>query len=461
MNRRLLIALTTSLTLVYASPWSFAQEATDPRLAAPVDVKDVAANEETPPISPLKSPGHMSLDQCIALGYQHQPALDAARASLSAARSGQSALNRMIIPRLFTPDYRIRLEQSCHGVNIAEAGLSQAEWETRYSITRNFYTVQFIRSQERVVGDVLNSLDIGYKRAKKLYESGEVDVRITKVDLETIQIQLGLVRGKKSQVDNGMQKALAALREAIGVGHDYPLEIAAVDLPAGYFVTKVAVKDEKGNVTEKNEYQQVFQLNKSELITAAIANRPELAQATLANRVTDLEIDAQRKIRGYKGITFGMGSDIHAKPIPQGIFNNEYRPGAIGLEMPPMLVGRMRDRAQRASDFNQRAIAVVEKTTNLVALDVEAQYLKWQEAVEEIRELMEILPIAQALPDKVHKLQPKEFTGSALIQANVTSVMVRTQLNDALHMHALALVGLERATAGAFRLHPLPGAPTK
>ena len=27
-------------------------------------------------------------------------------------------------------------------------------------------------------------------------------------------------------------------------------------------------------------------------------------------------------------------------------------------------------------------------------------------------------------------------------------------MNDAIHMHALALAGLERATAGAFRVYP-------
>jgi len=449
MKRRLLIALTTSLAIGCASPWTTAQEIIErPILAAPVARE--TEKDEVPPISPAVSPGAMTLDQCLELGFRHQPAIDAARASLNAAITGQNSLNRLLIPRLFTPDYRIRKEQACHGVTIAGAGLTQAEWETRYSITRNFYTVQYIRAQERVVTDVLNNLDIGLKRAKKLYESGDPDVRITKIDLETIQIQFGIVKGKLSQVKNGNQKAFAALREAMGLGHDYPLEIAAVDLPKAYEVTKVKTKD-----GEENVYNPVFNLSerKSELITSALANRPELAQAATANRITSLEVQAQLKKRGWRHMTFAMASDIHAKQIPQGIFNNEYRPGAIGLEMPPMLVGRMNDRAQRASDYDQRANAVVEKTTNLVTLDVEAQFLKWQEAAEEIKEFMEILPIAVALPDKVQKLQPKDFTGPALVQANVTSVMVRTQLNDALHMHALALVGLERATAGAFTLH--------
>ena len=44
-----------------------------------------------------------------------------------------------------------------------------------------------------------------------------------------------------------------------------------------------------------------------------------------------------------------------------------------------------------------------------------------------------------------------------MIDANLTSITVRTQLNDALHTHALGLAGLERATAGAFRASPDAG----
>ena len=53
-----------------------------------------------------------------------------------------------------------------------------------------------------------------------------------------------------------------------------------------------------------------------------------------------------------------------------------------------------------------------------------------------------------------------DLTGVAIIQANLTAIQVRTQLNDEMHIHALALAGLERSTAGAFRIYPIPAAPT-
>jgi hypothetical protein len=58
-------------------------------------------------------------------------------------------------------------------------------------------------------------------------------------------------------------------------------------------------------------------------------------------------------------------------------------------------------------------------------------------------------------------LDPADFTANAVISANITAVMVQSQLNEAKHMHALALAGLERATAGAFRVYPVPAAPAK
>src|SRR5262249_42154036 len=65
-------------------------------------------NEEGAPAAPAAAAAPLTLDACIALGMQQQPSLDAARASLSAAQTGSSALNKLIIPRLFVPDLPVR-----------------------------------------------------------------------------------------------------------------------------------------------------------------------------------------------------------------------------------------------------------------------------------------------------------------------------------------------------------------
>ena len=167
-------------------------------------------------------------------------------------------------------------------------------------------------------------------------------------------------------------------------------------------------------------------MNKDELIAAALANRGEIIQANGAYRVTQLEIQAQMKIFGWQGDTFASAADIHVQPIPAQVSNGEYRPGAFGLEMPIRFAGRKQDRMARSpSALSDRSGSVGDKANNLVALDVEAQFLKLQEAVEDIQNLTGIQKIAEGLPDRVQKLQPKDFTSSNIIQANTTAIMVR------------------------------------
>ncbi len=464
--RRTVLAMALVSTGLGNVSEAFAQNSQDEPITPRFTAQTTAVStEEAAPISPARSSGPMSLEKCLELGFEHQPALAAARASLDGAYSGQRGLAGLPrFARFKAKDLPIRNQQSALGVTIADAALIQAQHDTRYAITRNFFTVQYIRAQQKVVGDVLKSLDDGYNKAKKIVDSGDPETKLTTLDLKAIKIQVGVVKAKKAQADNGMLKALAALREAMGVRHDYPLDIAVVDLPRAVYTTKQVEKgkDAKGKPTEQvvTQYHAVYKFNKDELIASALANRGEMAQASAATQVADLEISAQGKIRGYQGRTFASGGDIHVQPIPQGIFNNEYRPGAIGLEMPAQLTGRKGDRMQRASDLSRRAGAVLDKTTNLISLDVEAQYLKWQEAVEEIQALQEVYQIAQGLPAEVMKIvQGKDLTGPAIIQANLTAVMVRTQLNEELHIHALALAGLERATAGSFRVYPVPEVP--
>jgi hypothetical protein len=401
----------------------FAQESVQP-VSAP------APTEAAAPAAPATA---FSLDDCLRLGEQNQPALAAAHSSLAAAHTASGSLNRMILPRLITPDLKIRKQQACLGISAAEGRLVQTEWDNRYAITRNFFTIQYVRMQADVIDDVLASMTRSRKRAKQLYDSGNADVKITKIDLEQLDVQFALVKTKKSQIDNGMLKAFAALREAMGVGCDFEINVVNTGLPP-----------------------TVYSFNKNELIASALANRGEMTAVGAVNSVVELEVCAQNRIRGWKGLTFAFGSDLHAVPIPLGTSNGEYRPSAEGFEMPVGVVGRKADRVQRVQDLLGRANAVVAKTHNLVALDVEIMYLKWKEAVEDIGELQGIVKIAQDLPVRVQDLLPKDYTSSAIIQSNTTSIMTRTQLNEAIYMHALALAGLERATAGGFSIYPVP-----
>ena len=266
-----------------------------------------------------------SLPELINLGLERQPALAAARASLAAAESGLRGVEGLRFAALFAKDLPIRKQQSCLGVTIAAAGLEQAEWETRYAVVRNYYSVIYAREQLQVVHRIKGKLEEALTQARKLVKAGDPDIKVTNLDVDVLALNLKLLKSREVEAQIGIRKAVAALREAIGVGLDYPLDVAADTLPP-----------------------LVHDLNKETLIAMAVANRGEIAQAGAAQQVTELEIAAQGKLRGPSARTFGGGADVHAKPIPQGVANGEYRPGAIGLEMPATLAGKKADRIERA-----------------------------------------------------------------------------------------------------------------
>jgi outer membrane protein TolC len=419
-SSRLLFATLAALGL--GSPCSTAQEKipTAPAKAVPAPAAAVAA---TP----------LTLDDCIILAYQKQPALAAARASLAAAQSGQAALDNLpVYARCLTRELPLRKQQACLGVQSAQAALWQAEWEARYAVTRNYFSVMYVRLQESLLNDLLAKLEKGRKDAKKVIDAGVVG-KVTTIDLDLFDVNIEHFKVKLVEARVGADKALSAVREAIGVGCDYPLDLVTIPLP-----------------------DPLPGLDRDDLVRLAVANRGEIVQASSASQVTELEIAAQaKKWHSLKVGTFAGGSDIHATPIPVGVSNGEYRPGAIGIEYPPMLVGRRDDRVARATDLSQRAAAVVDKTHNLVTLETDNSYLKWLEAKGKLDQLRPLRPRVLDVAEKINKrLTEGNATGSEYIQTVGLADQVQAEYNEALYMHALALAALERITAGGFRVYP-------
>lgn len=395
-------------------------------------------NQALPAAPAPAAPVLLTLEDCLQLAFEKQPALAAARASLAGAQDGLQSLNNL--PRFancLARDLKVRKQQACHGITIAQAALWQAEWETRYAVTRNYFSVIYVRMQQDLLRDVLAKLAKGRKTAATVLKNVP-EAKVTQIDLEVFDVNIEMLRSRGVEATVGLPKAMAALREAIGVGPDYPLDLAPGKLPA-----------------------LVPDLNREQLIQLALANRGEITQAASASRVSELEVIAQgRKMFAMKVGTFAGGSDIHATPIPQGVANGVYRPGAFGLEMPPMLVGRKDDRVAHAADLSQRAAAVVDKAQNLVALETEDSYLKWAEAKEKLGVLTAARPKAAAVADKIYtRLNEGNANGSDYIQATTLVDQIQAQANEALYLHALALAGLERITAGGYRVYPAPTQP--
>jgi outer membrane protein TolC len=373
--------------------------------------------------------GPLTLADCVRIGLAQQPALAAHWASLAAAESQKQALDRLCLASLVSRELPIRREQAARGVAIAAAGLQQAEWEAIYAVTRNYFSVVYARKQEAVARGLVAKLQAAQEKAAALVKAGNPDYVVTDVDLDRLAAGTDLVRLKEIEASQGVKRAGAALREAMGVGPHYCLVLAGAELPPL----------QEG-------------LCRDELIALALSRRGEMIQAVTAREVTQLEVDAQGTgCLAPSKRTFASVVDLHVRPIPQGISNMEYRPGGVGLEMPPSLVGKRADRVQRARDFSDRAAAVVDKTQNLITLEAEDAYFKWEDTARKLRTLAQTHERAMKVAKSVQaRFDIGKVAGEELIRSQTLADQTQAAYNEALYQHALALAALERITAGGF-----------
>ena len=405
---------TCALPLLGTGAWAEQTESAPPQSTA------ATSPEAAPPLT---------LSECMRIALQQQPALAAQRASLAAAEEGYRGAEELRVPAFLVRDLPLRRQQACLGVTIAAAGLNQAEWETIYAVTRTYFGVVYARQQLHVVDDLVNSLRFYQERVRDLVTKGEGPKEWTTSTVDKITVYLGLAEVRRSEALNGIEKASAALREAMGVGPEVAIRVAEQSLPN----PKLAV-------------------NREQIVGLALARRGELAQVTMAAQVTDLEVQAQARTLLPVAKTFAFGADIHARPVPQGMSNHEYRPGATGLEMPPSLAGPRTSRVDHAQDLNARAAAVVDKTRNLIALEAEAMYYKWEDASRRVAsgQLAAEAGSRLAKSTREGRLAAQNVKIEDMLMSEAIAAQAMASHNEALYDLAVALADLQRVTAGGF-----------
>src|SRR6516164_2899978 len=210
----------------------------------------------TAPPSNLPASQTLTLADCLRIAHERQPAIQAFRASLAAAESGSSALQNMRFAAILVREIPIRREQACLGITAAAARLEQAERETDYAVTRTYFSILFARDQKKVASKVWNELNDALENAKRLVKGGAK--KPTQNDVERTEVYLGLAQLKMEEAETGMSRAMAGLREAMGVGPDYVFQISGDQLP-----------------------EPSVKVNKQEIISLALSRRAELTQANL------------------------------------------------------------------------------------------------------------------------------------------------------------------------------------
>jgi outer membrane protein TolC len=369
----------------------------------------------------------LGLPECLQLAHERQPRIAAQRASLAAAEDGQRALDALrFTAALIDHEIPVRRKQAALGVEAATAALDQTERETTYAVTRTWFTVLYAREQERVAQGVVARLTETHNAARRALESGARDA--TTADVDRSGVYLRLAETKRTQATQGVKRALVALREAIGLGPD-----AVLDVPAG----RLPVPDARPD--------------RDEVVKAALARRGEVIQANVFAQVACLEVEAQGTSIHQRVQTFAAGSDIHSRPVPQGVHDTEYRPGAVPPEMPTLLAGSRTERVKHAESLHDRAEAAAEVARNLVTLEAEDAFLRWEEAAEQVRQAREAADTGDKLADALSKdyAAGQKVKLEEVINAQVLASQARSQYNEYLYRQILALADLERVTAGA------------
>lgn len=398
----------------------------------------LTAIQPVPVAGAAAAPGSLvlSLPECIQMALGQQPELAAYRASLASAQLNSQALQDLRVPRFLARDLPIRRRQASLGVTIAAAGLDQAGYDTVYAVTRLYYSVIYARAQKQVVGKTLDRLKATHEAANRLVQGGSRDVTTGGVNKIAVYMRLAEIR--RAEAERGEDRALAALKEAIGLDPAYCLQIPEDRLP------DVAVTVCKGDI-----------------VSLALARRGEVAQAGTLAEVTALEVCAQGKSCRPTMRTFASVVDVHSRVLPATVSDGEYRPGALAPDMPTTLVGPRQDRVDRAGALSARASAVFAKTRGLIALEAEDAFIRWEEASKRV-------PAGREAADKAGKLAEdtqNDFAAGARVKVEdvlgdeVLEGQAKAQYNEALYLQAIALAGLERVTAGGFKAFPYPAAP--
>lgn len=373
------------------------------------------------------------------IALENQPTIAATRASVKAALDRVQALECLRVPTCLARDLPIRRKQAALGVTIAQAGTVQAEAETLHGVTVGYLAALYANQQLRLTDepergirhrllDLQTTVDDFLKKKQRPDVTLEEHRNLVRAFLETLD-------GRVSEAEQGKLRALAAMREAMGVGPHFVVAVPDGDLPC----------------------PRVQPPTLNELIALAEARRGEVIQAAVFAEVVCLEIDAQASTNKATMRTFASSSDIHAKPVPTGDLGGlNFRPAIVGPEMPAYLNGSREARVQQARDYYERALATAAKARNLVALEVEDLYRQWLDKSKKAQQLEKAYQDALTFSNRMRELLvTNKEEGSypnvdQVINAGLMATRLQLEWKEAHFQALLALAALERATAGGF-----------
>lgn len=378
------------------------------------------------PLLPVPRSEHtLGLAECLEIGAARQPAVRAAISSLRSTELGlQSLKNLNPIAGVLSPDLPYRVQQGEKGLIVGSADLQKALQENRYDVVRMYYSFVYARQQDATISEVIEQLEVYYEVAKGLLGEREANVDVFKLHL--MDQAINDVRKLQAEARIGQSRALAALKEAMGVEQSYDFLPRDTELPLM-----------GGTVTQ------------DQVVAFALCRRPEIAMAAAGVDAFKLEVQAQSAMRARLRVqTLAIGSDLHSRLIPNAHRNGDYRPGGIDAEMPSLLVGSRSDRVARACEISTRQDALFDKTRELVALEAVNTYLTWQMATDRVRQAKNHYEKGREIARKAQEVAPTTRDQEMLIRFQALAGKAQAEYIAAVFEHILSLAALERVTSG-------------
>ncbi|MEY4393578.1 MAG: hypothetical protein RL595_827 [Planctomycetota bacterium] len=396
----------------------------------------LAQDAKTGSTSPAK-PQARSLAELVDAAKAESPIIRNAQLGLESVVQKQSTLDKMRFLSLISRELPVRKKQSQAGLNAASANLAQAEHDLKYAVSYAYISIIYANQQLDVADRGINDLATLGDIAKEIVKTGSRN-DVSKKQIDQIAIFLNMFQGKREEGTQGVPRAKAALREALGI------------------------EDSSWDLTTADKLLSLpkVEVNKDSIIKLALERRGEIQQAEAGVDAACLEIQAQQYIRSLSGRTFAAGGDIHANILPGASLNEDYKPGALAPEMPASLFGSKKARVEQAGILHEKAQTVAEKAKALVALEAETTYLKWIENKNKAALFLKAAEDAEKLASSLKdRFDPRggKVTLDEVITTGIQSKSMKILDNEAIYKAHIALIGLERVTAGGFLAPPITG----
>ncbi|MEZ6140880.1 MAG: TolC family protein [Zavarzinella sp.] len=377
-----------------------------------------------------------ALADAIRVGVSRHPQIRAMNASYNAALTKHYGLEESASRGAFLlPDMKYRKTQSEMALLAAQAELRQAEFEVTFGVIRSYYTVVYAKQQAKVAADLVEQLEVYLEQVRKIVNSKNGGIRgITKDTEDKLVIIISEAKGKYFDAVTGVKKSQALLREAMGYGNEIAVDAADELLPA----------------VEAD-------LTKEVILGHALNRRGEIVLSRIGADVSRLEICAQwsRRLSIYM-TTYANAGDIHARSVPLTTRDPEYKPGGFNPEMPDRLIGSRETRTNTAKFYADRAQAVADQAKNLIILETDVAFTRWEDANKKVALFKDASKAAKEMISRQREAAGGTLTKEDLLTNEIAATKAFASYNEALFEQIIALANLERVTSGGVSIN-FPG----